>query len=119
MINFERVKKNEVSFQIDTQLFNDAVITKSLYWLGNDYIIYQKNSGRIRNVTIEKKTKEFSDSDLIDLKSTINQNLIDFKTRDIVNQETKNIREILLVKAFANNDDFDDHNLLADESTGR
>lgn len=112
MICFNQNKDNTISIEIDTELFNDKVITKSLYWLSNTFNIYQENSGKIRIINLEKREGDINDKDILKLKYKINQNLIDFKTRDIINQETKNIREILLIKAFANNDDFEDYNLL-------
>ena len=44
-----------------------------------------------------------------------NQDLIDYKNRDLVINETKDIRNILYVKAFANNDDFEDFNLVSEK----
>ena len=43
-----------------------------------------------------------------------NQDLIDYKNRDLITNETKDIRNILYVKAFANNDDFEDFNLASE-----
>ena len=42
------------------------------------------------------------------------QDLIDYKNRDLITNETKDIRNILYVKAFANNDDFEDFNLASE-----
>jgi His-Xaa-Ser system protein HxsD len=114
MIDFEQTSNNSILFGIDTKIFNDRVITKTLYWLSGDFNVYQETSDKKLIVKLEKRKGEINDSLVLLLKTKINQDLIDFKTRDIVNQETKNIREILLVKAFANNDDFDDYNLLAE-----
>jgi His-Xaa-Ser system protein HxsD len=110
---FKRINDNSIEFGIDTSIFNDAVITKTFYWLSDDFSVFQETSSDKLTVTLEKQKGSISDQDFILLKTKINQDLIDFKTRDIVNQETKSIREILLVKAFANNDDFEDFNLLA------
>ena len=38
----------------------------------------------------------------------IKQDLLDFKLRDIINKETRIIRELLIAKAFANYDDEED-----------
>jgi hypothetical protein len=42
------------------------------------------------------------------LLTKIKRDLVDFKTRDIISAETRNIREILIAKAFANDDSFDE-----------
>lgn len=114
MLNYKRVNGNTIEFGIDTKLFNDQVITKTLYWHSGKYIISQEYSLNSLQIQFEKIEGLISDEEFISLKSSLSQMLIDFKTRAIVNQETKNIREILLIKAFANNDDFDDFNLLAE-----
>ena len=113
MKNFKRVKQNAVSFEIDTAVYNDTVITKAFYWLSGDFYISQENQGKMLHVILEKKEGNIHETELAVLRTKLNQDLIDFKTRDIVNRETKNIREILLIKAFSNNDDFEDFNLLA------
>jgi len=63
---------------------------------------------------LEKKTGVITDTELPILKEKLNRYFIDFKTRDIVNHETQNIRDILYIKAFANNDDFEDYNLIGE-----
>lgn len=115
MISFKRFNYNSVFFGIDTKIFNECVISKTLYWLSGDFIVYLEGSGNKLKVKLEKKEGDINNEELILLKTRINQDLIDFKVRDIVNHETKNIREILLVKAFANNDDFEDYNLIANK----
>jgi len=112
MIYLIQIDEKTIQCEIDNDIYNDRVITKTLYWLSNNYTIYQTKSGKGNIVKFEKHIGVFDDNEVASLKSKISQNLIDFKTRDIVNQETKSIREILLIKAFANNDDFEDYNLI-------
>jgi His-Xaa-Ser system protein HxsD len=113
MIRFDRISDKEIIFSIDPIVFNDVVTTKTLYWLQNDYFIFWKSrNNNIQEIILEKKNGSISEDDFYLLKSQINQDLIDFKTRDIVNQETKNIRDILYIKAFANGDEFEDYNLM-------
>jgi hypothetical protein len=59
-------------------------------------------------VTIGPKSNQFDENSLQKLKEKISQDLIDFKLRDIVFQETQTIRELLLAKAFANYEIGDD-----------
>jgi His-Xaa-Ser system protein HxsD len=115
MIDFLQIDNKTVQCTIDSDIFNERVITKSLYWLSENYNLYQELSGKLFKIRIELKTGFFMQSNIDELKSHLNQNLIDFKTRDIINQETKSIREILLIKAFANNDEFEDFNLITNE----
>lgn len=113
MIDFIRLKKNQCQFTFDTAIFKENVVAKVLYWLSEEFLIYWKSKdGLIQTVILEKKNNLISDTDLQILKENINQNFIDYKNRDIIIQETKNIRDILYIKAFANSDDFEDFNLI-------
>ncbi len=113
MISFDPIADNKIQLTIDITLFNDTVITKTLYWIQSDFFVFWNSlSNNIANIVLEKKAGLISEEEFLKLKNQINQNLIDFKTRDIVNQETKNIRDILYIKAFANGDEFEDYNLM-------
>lgn len=104
---------NRCELTIDLSIFNDRVLSKVTYWLSDEYVIYQQNrDNNIQSITLEKKQGSVSEKESGILKERINQLLIDFKNRDIINQETRNIRDILYVKAFANNDDYEDFNLM-------
>jgi His-Xaa-Ser system protein HxsD len=114
MISFERISENAILVKINKSIFNDIVITKTLYWLQSEHITFWNSSldGNTQNITLEKKDGSINNEEYVLLKKRISQNLIDFKTRDIINRETKNIRDILYIKAFANGDDFEDYNLI-------
>lgn len=113
MISFDRITENKIQLTIDVTVFNNTVITKTLYWIQSDYFVFWNSlSDNIENITLEKKGGLISDVEFQKLRNHLNQNLIDFKTRDVINQETKNIRDILYIKAFANGEDFEDYNLM-------
>jgi His-Xaa-Ser system protein HxsD len=115
MVDFTRKSDKEVSFHIDLSIFNERLIAKVLYCYSKDYFVYWRNKEeQIQEVILEKKDGTISNDFFKNLKEKINQDLIDFKNRDIINQETKNIRDILYVKAFANNDNFEDFNLTSE-----
>jgi len=108
MTDFEQITDNKVRFIIDTSIYNDNVISKVLYGLADSYII-ERNSidDKRQEIQLEQKIGIISQK----IKERLSRSFIDFKTRDIVNAETGNIRDILYIKAFANNDDFEDYNL--------
>jgi len=113
MVSFDRIAENKIQLTIDIGVFNDSVITKTLYWLQSEYFNFLNSlSDKILNIILEKKDGPITEDEFFKLKCQINQNLIDFKTRDIVNRETKNIRDILYVKAFSNGEEFEDFNLM-------
>jgi len=113
MVSFDQIAGNKIQLKIDLNVFNNAVITKTLYWIQSDYFVFWNTLDENKeNIILEKKIGLISDEEFLKLKNQINQGLIDFKTRDIVNQETKNIRDILYIKAFAHGEDFEDYNLM-------
>lgn len=108
MIDISRKSLSSILISVDLEVFNDRVITKVLYWLSDTYIVYQKVDNHVNNICLEKKDGIINEEEFLSLKIRINQDMIDYKTRDIVNQETKVIRELLLVKAFSVTDEFDE-----------
>lgn len=114
MIDFIRLSENKCQFSFDASVFSESVVLKVLYWLTDDYLIYYKSTDdHIQIIILEKKDEFISEDEFRILKENINQRFIDFKNRDIIIQETKNIRDILYIKAFANNDDYEDFNLIS------
>ena len=113
MFFFELVTENQIRFSVDLTIYNEKVISKVLYWLTDQYLIYwQRISDTKQDIVLEKKSSIINDQEFKFLKGKINQDFIDYKNRDIIIEETKNIRDILYVKAFANNDQFEDFNLM-------
>lgn len=97
---------------IDISIFNENVIAKVLYWLSSEYITYWKKANTNEQIiSLEHKHIPVTLETFTSLKEKVNQLLLDFKNRDIINQETKNIRDILYIKAFSNNDEYEDFNL--------
>lgn len=112
MTDFRQITENTVHFSVDTLIYNDTVISKVLYWLSDLYLINRNTStDTIQSIELRKKDGIFTQEEVNQLERKINQDLVDYKVRDIVGQETRNIRDILYVKAFANNDEFEDYML--------
>ena len=101
MNSIYRINPYSISLTIDLNVFNDHVVSKMLYWISDSFFVFWSNESGLAKIQLEKK----------DGVITNEEDLIDFKTRDIVNQETKTIRELLLVKAFATTDEFDEESL--------
>lgn len=113
MVKAEVKSENKFCFTIDTNIFSECVITKALYWYADSFIIYwDKVSDSICEITLEPKSSVKTSYTFEQLTSKFNQDLIDYKNRDLIIHETKDIRNILYVKAFANNDDFEDFNIV-------
>ena len=97
------------SIEIDKQIYDDAVISKVIYWHTTDFVIDRNSNGNFEIVNFQSKKNEISETEKEKMLQKFNQDLNDYKLRQIVEQETKDIRTILYIKAFANNDDFEEY----------
>ena len=100
-----KVNEKSVQIVIDSNLYSIEVVYKCFYWYTSDYTVEIKSDQDSIRVILSNPKKEW---EIENLNHKINTDLIDFKTRDIVFKETKNIREILIAKAFANSDEYDE-----------
>lgn len=115
MINAELKSENIFYFTIDTSIFSESVITKALYWYTEFFDIYwSEKNDNVHEVILKLKPNTNKSYTFEYVASKFNQDLIDYKNRDLIMYETKDIRNILYVKAFANNDDFEDFNLTSE-----
>lgn len=91
-----------IEIYLDAQLFEKEAIFKTLYWYGDKFItlvnLIEPNEFQIRLEPIKKFTlDEIKESYL-----KLNQDLLDFQLRQIIHSETKNVRDLIIAKAFAN-----------------
>nr|WP_315200643.1 His-Xaa-Ser system protein HxsD [uncultured Flavobacterium sp.] len=88
----------ELHFSLNEGQYNEDILYKCFYWYAADYNVNIKKENTLYQISISNKTGEDINETLL---KKIQQDLIDFKLRDIVTKETKNIRELLTAKAFA------------------
>lgn len=87
--------------EIDLKIYDLKVIKKCLYWYLKDYDIeYKLKTDSI--LEIQMKPLNSLTIDFVELNHKINQDLHDFSLRQIVIEETKNIRDLIVAKAFSN-----------------
>lgn len=88
---------------LDRRIYSDSVISKAVYWLSGDFIIVrQMLSDENEELSIEAKNTEF---DELIVKTSLMQALNDFKLRQIIADETREVKTILYAKAFAEDED--------------
>lgn len=87
---------------IDRNIYSDACVSKCIYSFSGEFECQRTLSGN--NETIEFLPSQSIDGD--DLIKRFMQRLNDYKLREIVIKETKDIRTILYAKAFADCEDF-------------
>ncbi|MBS1371505.1 MAG: His-Xaa-Ser system protein HxsD [Lentisphaeria bacterium] len=97
-----RVDPATVSLEVDPSIYGDAVISRVLYWLVPDYLIGRNTlPDGLLHITLHRKAGEISQEELAALQERLNRDFIDCKLREIIERETRDIRTILYVKAFA------------------
>ena len=92
--------------KIDADIYFKGVITKVVYWLSRDFTIMQNIDGQDWMLSLESQNVVNCD----DVKRRLSQLLTDYQMREVITAETKDIKNILYIKAFANVEE-----LLADE----
>lgn len=94
-----KAKGRTLRIYLDKQVYSEEVLYKCFYWYGTDFNVeILSHSKKSFLVILESKG---TINDFEDLTNKIKQDLVDFKLRNIVNRETKVIRELLIAKAFA------------------
>lgn len=91
-----------MTITVDKRIYSDSVISKAVYWLSGDFSIARR--------LIDENMEEITATSLTDVSETefesrLNQALNDFKLRQIVADETRDMKTILYAKAFAEDED--------------
>ena len=104
----ERDGDDAVRVHVGTDVYPEDVVFKTLYWYGGDYDIDVSATPDGLAVTLRLLGGgAISDERLGALTTRFRRDLIDFRTRAIVARETQTVRELLVAKAFADSDAFD------------
>ena len=106
MKSFTVETDNRAIVKIDLDIYSKEVIAKVMYWFSRDYTVMQSLDGKVLTLTIESHNTVVWD----EVKDHLSQLLTDYLMREVIAAETKDIKNILYIKAFANVDE-----LLADE----
>lgn len=84
---------------IPATLYHEHIVFKCFYWYASDYSVeIDAVADSSIMVTIQPKNIH---EDMSLLAEKVKTDLIDFKLREIVNRETRTIRELIIAKAFA------------------
>jgi len=91
----------QLSLEVDESLFPFEVVLKSVYWLSGRFSVEvtRPKEGRLQ-VLVRPIDDQATDWNSAELEHRIRRDLIDFRTRVLIDQETRTIREILVAKAF-------------------
>lgn len=93
-----------MEMQIDRNIYSDACVSKAIYSLANKYAVNRALNGTVETLHVMALSNDVTDEAIKkDFLSALN----DYKLRQIIEQETHDIRTILYAKAFADCDDLD------------
>lgn len=93
-----------MTIDIDRTIHSDACITKCIYALSKDFDCRRSLHGTVESVEIQPRGETEEET----VRHLFLQTLNDYKAREIIATETKDIRTILYAKAFADCEDFDE-----------
>ncbi|SDG19676.1 His-Xaa-Ser system protein HxsD [Chitinophaga filiformis] len=86
---------------VNAKLYSEAVLFKCFYWYGNTFEVdINKVDESLFQITL-KYTVPGATPDWNNIISRIKRDLIDFRLRQIVTEETRTVRELIIAKAFA------------------
>lgn len=97
-----------MTITVDKRIYNDSVISKAVYWLSGDFSIAR----RLIDDSLEEITATaLSDAAETEFDAQFMQLLNDFKLRQIVADETRDIKTILYAKAFAEDEELNEEDI--------
>lgn len=110
MTNINSIRNGEIIAFFDSNMFSKEVIFKCLYWFGDKFHtnVEQHNDIAYRLILRPLNSVSLKDEELDYYLQKLERDIIDFHLRDIVNKETKNVRDLLIAKAFSNGE-FDEN----------
>ncbi len=107
MTDIQLDSQGRIVLCVDLSIYNERIVDKVLYWWSGDYIITRTNrSGTTLQMITLTASEPISSEKFESISRKISANFIDYKNREIVESETRDLRNILYAKAFANSDDF-------------
>lgn len=95
-----------MTLDIDRNIFSDTCISTVAYWLSNQYTIQRSLQESIETLTIDNVSDEKQ------FRLEFFQKLNDYKLREQIDKETKDIKTILYAKAFGEFDELTEEEIL-------
>ncbi len=107
MTDIELNLQGAVILKVDLSIYNESVIDKVLYWWAGNYVITRRNeTGTTIQTIVFSAPNPITREEFDRMRLKLSADFIDYKNRAIIDSETRDLRNILYAKAFANSDDF-------------
>lgn len=90
---------------VDRNVFSDKCLSNVIYWFSGEYRINRSLNGTLETVSVEDVVDEEA------FKTRFFQKLNDYKLREIIESETKDIKTILYAKAFGEFDEITEEDI--------
>lgn len=95
-----------MTLNIDRNIFSDSCISTVIYWFSDQYTIQRSLQESIETLTIDNVSDEKQ------FRLEFFQKLNDYKLREQIDKETKDIKTILYAKAFGEFDELTEEEIL-------
>jgi His-Xaa-Ser system protein HxsD len=95
-----------MTLDIDRNIFSDSCISTVVYWFSDQYTIQRSLQEPIETLTIDNVSDEKQ------FRLEFFQKLNDYKLREQIDKETKDIKTILYAKAFGEFDELTEEDIL-------
>lgn len=95
-----------MTLNIDRNIFSDSCISTVIYWFSDQYTIQRSLQESIETLTIDNVSDEKQ------FRLEFFQKLNDYKLREQIDKETKDIKTILYAKAFGEFDELTEEEML-------
>lgn len=94
------LENGRVEVLVPNEQYSETMLHKCFYWYTRDYRveIIPSNDGQ---TSIFLTPKDAGPVDFTGLQSQVHNDLLDFRLRELIAEETRPVRELLLAKAFA------------------
>lgn len=96
----------EINIYLDVEIYAKKGIFKTLYWYGDRFItLVNKVKTKSDYFHIQlKPLQKLSIKEMQENYEGLQRDLMDFQLRQIIHEETHNLRDLIIAKAFANGD---------------
>ena len=95
-----------MTLNIDRNIFSDSCISTVIYWFSNQYTIQRTLQESIETLTIDNVSDEKQ------FRLEFFQKLNDYKLREQIDKDTRDIKTILYAKAFGEFDELTEEEIL-------
>jgi His-Xaa-Ser system protein HxsD len=96
---------NEIVVFADSSCYSRDAVFKCLYWYGDKFHTNVHTEPGSYVISLEPRPGfALEAGDLKLYLQKLERDLVDFNLRDILTKETKNVRDLLIAKAFSNGD---------------